>query len=101
LDELPQFWNILKGEMSFIGPRPERPEFVDKLKERLPYYGERHSIKPGLTGWAQINYGYGASEEDALRKLEYDLFYIKHLSILFDLYIVFHTIKIVLCRKGR
>jgi lipopolysaccharide/colanic/teichoic acid biosynthesis glycosyltransferase len=101
LDELPQFWNILKGEMSFIGPRPERPEFVSLLKERLPYYGERHTIKPGLTGWAQVNYGYGASEEDALRKLEYDLFYIKHMSIIFDLYIIFKTIEIVIFGKGR
>lgn len=101
LDELPQFWNILKAEMSFIGPRPERPEFVEILKERLPYYGERHSVKPGLSGWAQVNYGYGASEEDALKKLEYELFYIKHLSIIFDFYIVFKTIKIVLFGKGR
>lgn len=101
LDELPQFWNILKGDMSFIGPRPERPEFVSILQERLPYYGERHTIKPGLSGWAQVNYGYGASEEDALRKLEYDLFYIKHLSVIFDLYIVFKTIKIVIFGKGR
>ena len=100
LDELPQFWNVLKGEMSFVGPRPERPEFVEQLKERLPYYSERHTVKPGITGWAQVNYGYGASEEDALRKLEYDLFYIKHLSLLFDLYIVLKTVKIVLAGTG-
>ncbi len=100
LDELPQFWNVLKGEMSFVGPRPERPEFVEQLKQRLPYYGERHTIKPGITGWAQINYPYGASEEDALRKLEYDLFYIKNLSLVFDLYIVLKTVKTVLVGHG-
>lgn len=100
LDELPQFWNVFKGEMSFVGPRPERPEFVEQLKKELPYYGERHTVKPGITGWAQIKYGYGASQEDALRKLEYDLFYIKHLSLLFDLFIVLKTIKIVLFGSG-
>ena len=100
VDELPQFWNVLKGEMSFIGPRPERPEFVEQLKKKLPYYGERHSVKPGITGWAQVNYGYGASEEDALRKLEYDLFYIKNLSLIFDLYILLKTVKIVLVGHG-
>ncbi|WP_291318769.1 TIGR03013 family XrtA/PEP-CTERM system glycosyltransferase [Desulfonatronospira sp.] len=100
LDELPQFWNVLKGEMSFVGPRPERPEFVEQLKQRLPYYGERHTVKPGITGWAQINYGYGASEEDALRKLEYDLFYIKNLSLILDIFIVLKTVKTVLGRVG-
>ncbi len=100
IDEVPQFWNVLKGEMSFIGPRPERPEFVEQLKKKLPYYGERHSLKPGITGWAQVNYGYGASEEDALRKLEYDLFYIKNLSLIFDLYILLKTVKIVLVGHG-
>lgn len=100
LDELPQFWNVLKGEMSFVGPRPERPEFVEQLKRRLPYYGERHTVKPGITGWAQVNYGYGASEEDALHKLEYDLFYIKYLSLVFDLYTVLKTAKIVLVGGG-
>ena len=100
LDELPQFWNVLKGEMSFVGPRPERPEFVDKLKEKIPYYGERHTVKPGITGWAQVNYPYGASEEDALKKLEYDLFYIKNLSLFFDIYIVLKTIKTVLVGEG-
>jgi sugar transferase (PEP-CTERM system associated) len=99
LDELPQFWNVLKGEMSFVGPRPERPEFVQQLKEQLPYYGERHTVKPGITGWAQINYGYGASIEDALRKLEYDLFYVKNLSLLFDAFIVLKTFKAVLIGK--
>ena len=100
LDEIPQFWNVLKGEMSFVGPRPERPEFVEQLKKQLPYYGERHTVNPGITGWAQVNYGYGASEEDALRKLEYDLYYIKHLSLLFDLYIVLKTVKAVLIGEG-
>ncbi len=100
LDELPQFWNVLRGDMSFVGPRPERPVFVEKLKKRLPYYGERHTMKPGITGWAQINYPYGASEEDALKKLEYDLFYVKNFSILLDLYIVLKTVQIVLFGKG-
>lgn len=100
LDELPQFWNVLKGNMSFVGPRPERAVFVKKLKDKLPYYAERHTVKPGITGWAQISYGYGASEEDALKKLEYDLFYIKHLSILMDLLIIIKTIKIVILGKG-
>lgn len=96
LDELPQFLNVLKGEMSFVGPRPERPVFVNQLKKAIPYYSERHTVKPGITGWAQVNYGYGASEEDALHKLEYDLFYIKHLSLILDLYIVLKTVKTVL-----
>lgn len=100
LDELPQFWNVLKGNMSFVGPRPERPVFVKKLKDKLPYYAERHTVKPGITGWAQISYGYGASEEDALKKLEYDLFYIKHLSLLMDILIVVKTLKIVILGKG-
>ncbi len=100
LDELPQFWNVLRGDMSFVGPRPERPVFVERLKKRLPYYGERHTVKPGITGWAQINYPYGASEEDALKKLEYDLFYVKNFSILMDLYIVLKTVQIVLFGKG-
>ena len=100
LDEIPQFWNVLKGEMSFVGPRPERPEFVQQLKQKLPYYMERHTVSPGITGWAQVNYGYGASEDDALRKLEYDLFYIKNLSLLFDLYIALKTIKAVIVGNG-
>lgn len=100
LDELPQFWNVLKGNMSFVGPRPERPVFVKKLKDKLPYYAERHTVKPGITGWAQVSYGYGASEEDALKKLEYDLFYIKHLSLLMDILIVVKTLKIVILGKG-
>ncbi|MGQ9671020.1 MAG: TIGR03013 family XrtA/PEP-CTERM system glycosyltransferase [Desulfosoma sp.] len=100
LDELPQFWNVLVGEMSFVGPRPERPVFVQQLKAQLPYYAERHTVKPGITGWAQVNYGYGASKEDALKKLEYDLFYAKHMSLFLDLFIVLKTVKIVLFGKG-
>jgi lipopolysaccharide/colanic/teichoic acid biosynthesis glycosyltransferase len=100
LDEIPQFWNVLKGDMSFVGPRPERPMFVNELKKEIPYYGERHSVKPGITGWAQIKYKYGASNEDALRKLEYDLFYIKNMSILFDMYIVSKTIKAIFLGNG-
>jgi lipopolysaccharide/colanic/teichoic acid biosynthesis glycosyltransferase len=92
--------NVLRGEMSFIGPRPERPFFVDMLKREIPYYSERHVIKPGITGWAQICYRYGASKEDALEKLKYDLYYIKHMSLVFDLMIIFDTVKIVLLGKG-
>lgn len=99
-DELPQLWNILRGEMSFVGPRPERPEFVTDLTHVIPYYGQRHIVRPGLTGWAQICYTYGASAEDALQKLQYDLYYIKNLSIGLDLYIMFETIKTVVLRKG-
>jgi sugar transferase (PEP-CTERM system associated) len=101
LDELPQFWNILIGHMSLVGPRPERPEFVQELSEKIPFYGQRHVIKPGLTGWAQVRYTYGATVEDALEKLQYDLFYIKNLSIKLDLFIVFETIKTVVLRRGQ
>ena len=101
IDEIPQVINILRGEMSFIGPRPERPEFVKQLKEKIPFYNERHLIKPGLTGWAQINYQYGASEEDALKKLQYDLFYVKNRSIYLDVSILLKTISTVLSRGGR
>jgi sugar transferase (PEP-CTERM system associated) len=100
LDELPQFVNVISGDMSFVGPRPERPVFVEELKKRIPYYDERHSVRPGLTGWAQTQYCYGASVEDAFIKLEYDLFYLKNLSITFDLAIVFQTIRIVLGGRG-
>jgi len=100
IDEIPQLWNIIKGEMSFVGPRPERPFFVEQLKEKLPYYSLRHNVKPGLTGWAQISYRYGASEEDALHKLEYDLYYIKNLCFRMDILIAFQTIKIILFQKG-
>jgi sugar transferase (PEP-CTERM system associated) len=100
LDELPQFINILRGDMSFVGPRPERPEFVEELKVVVPYYSRRHLIKPGLTGWAQIRYPYGASVEDAVEKLRYDLYYIKNKSWLLDAAIAFETIKIVLFGRG-
>ena len=100
IDEIPQMWNVLKGEMSFVGPRPERPVFVKELNTKIPYYSLRHSVKPGITGWAQICYPYGASEEDALRKLEYDLYYIKNMTFQMDLWIIFQTIKTVLFQKG-
>ena len=101
LDELPQFWTILIGHMSLVGPRPERPEFVLSLRQQIPFYGQRHVVKPGLTGWAQVRYTYGATVEDAVEKLQYDLFYIKNLSIALDLFIVFETIKTVLLRRGQ
>ena len=100
LDELPQLWNVLRGEMSFVGPRPERPFFVEQLAAQIPYYQQRHGVKPGLTGWAQVKYRYGASLEDAIEKLRYDLYYIKHLSLAFDLTIIFDTVKVILFRKG-
>jgi lipopolysaccharide/colanic/teichoic acid biosynthesis glycosyltransferase len=100
LDEVPQLWNVLKGDMSFVGPRPERPEFVAELTEQIRFYGQRHVVRPGLTGWAQVCYTYGATTEDALQKLQYDLYYIKNLSLALDLYIVFETVKTVLLRKG-
>ena len=100
LDELPQFWNVVRGDMSFVGPRPERPYFVAALSKEIPFYQQRHAVKPGLTGWAQVKYRYGSSLEDATEKLRYDLYYIKHLSIFFDLTIVFDTVKVVLFRRG-
>ncbi|GAA5218520.1 TIGR03013 family XrtA/PEP-CTERM system glycosyltransferase [Corallincola platygyrae] len=100
LDELPQLFNVLKGEMGFVGPRPERPQFVEQLAEKLPYYSERHTVKPGLTGWAQLCYPYGASEEDALEKLKYDLYYVKHRSFLLDIFIFIQTVEVVLFKKG-
>jgi sugar transferase (PEP-CTERM system associated) len=100
LDELPQFWNVLRGEMSFVGPRPERPFFVRQLAEAIPLYQARHAVKPGVTGWAQVRYRYGGSVEDALEKLRYDLYYIKHLSLVFDLTILVDTIKVMACGKG-
>ena len=100
LDELPQLWNVLKGEMSLIGPRPERPEFVEQLKAIIPFYSERHVVKPGITGWAQIKYPYGASVQDAIEKLQFDLFYIKNLSPLLDCLIVLETIKVMLFGRG-
>lgn len=100
LDELPQLWNVLKGEMSFIGPRPERPDFVSTLEVKIPYYDLRHLVKPGITGWAQVMYPYGRSVEDALRKLEYDLYYIKNYSIALDVYILLRTIRTVFSKSG-
>jgi sugar transferase (PEP-CTERM system associated) len=100
LDELPQLWNVLCGEMSFVGPRPERPEFVQWLNDAIPYYHIRHTVRPGITGWAQVNYPYGASLEDAKEKLKYDLYHIKNMSLCFDLLIAFQTIKIVLFGRG-
>jgi sugar transferase (PEP-CTERM system associated) len=100
LDELPQLWNVVVGDMSFVGPRPERPEFVASLTEQIPFYGQRHVIQPGLTGWAQVRHPYGASIADALQKLQYELFYIKHRSLAFDLFILLETIKTVLTRQG-
>ena len=93
LDELPQLWNVLIGEMSLVGPRPERPEFVEQLSRHIPFYGQRHSVRPGVTGWAQVRYKYGATMEDALEKLQYELYYIKNMSLALDLVIMFHTVK--------
>ncbi|WP_229483481.1 TIGR03013 family XrtA/PEP-CTERM system glycosyltransferase [Massilia horti] len=101
IDELPQILNVLKGEMSFVGPRPERPYFVEQLIEVVPYYNVRHSIKPGITGWAQVRYGYGSSAEDALQKLQYDLYYVKNNSLFLDVLIMIDTLKVVLFRSGR
>jgi sugar transferase (PEP-CTERM system associated) len=100
LDELPQLINVLRGDMSIVGPRPERPEFVKTLSEQIPYYRQRHCVKPGITGWAQINYKYGDTIEDTITKLEYDLYYIKNLSLSLDVYIMFHTVKIMLLLRG-
>src|SRR5690606_27922572 len=100
IDELPQIWSVLKGEMSFVGPRPERPQFVADLEARLPYYAERHMVKPGITGWAQINYPYGASIEDARKKLEYDLYYAKNYTPFLDILILLQTLRVVLWREG-
>jgi sugar transferase (PEP-CTERM system associated) len=100
LDELPQLVNVLRGEMSFVGPRPERPHFVQKLRTVIPYYDERHSVKPGITGWAQIKFGYGSNLEDAEEKLQFDLYYIKHMSWLFDLGILFDTFKVMALGRG-
>ena len=100
LDEVPQMFNVLKGDMSFVGPRPERPFFVEQLRKEIPFYDQRFYVKPGITGWAQIKYRYGASKDDALEKLKYDLYYIKNLSSLFDMIIIFETVKVVLFGKG-
>jgi len=100
LDEIPQLWCVFKGDMAFVGPRPERPEFVEWLSKEIPYYGVRHAVRPGITGWAQVRYKYGNTPEDAKEKLQYDLFYIKNASIGLDLLIVFQTVKIVLLGRG-
>jgi sugar transferase (PEP-CTERM system associated) len=100
LDEIPQMINVLRGEMSFVGPRPERPHFVGELKNEIPFYEKRHAAKPGITGWAQIKYPYGASTNDALEKLKYDLYYIKNMSLFLDLLILFRTVKIALFGNG-
>ena len=100
LDEIPQLWNVLRGEMAFVGPRPERPEFVQWLSSEIPYYELRHMIRPGITGWAQVRYQYGASLEETKQKLEYDLYYVKHLSVGLDLLIMFETVKTIILRRG-
>jgi lipopolysaccharide/colanic/teichoic acid biosynthesis glycosyltransferase len=100
LDELPQLLNVLRGQMSFVGPRPERPEFVADLNEKIPYYRERHCVKPGITGWAQLSYSYGSSEQDALEKLQYDLYYVKNHSLLFDTMILLQTAEVIIWGKG-
>jgi exopolysaccharide biosynthesis polyprenyl glycosylphosphotransferase len=100
IDELPQVWTVLKGQMSFVGPRPEVPSIVDDLDEQLPYYAERHMVKPGITGWAQINYPYGASVEDSRAKLEYDLYYAKNYTPFLDLLILLQTLRVILWPEG-
>jgi exopolysaccharide biosynthesis polyprenyl glycosylphosphotransferase len=100
LDEIPQLWNVLLGDMSLIGPRPERPAFVEQLTKQIPFYGQRHVVKPGVTGWAQVRYTYGASVEDAIEKMQYDLYYVKHMSLRFDLLIALETVKTVVLRRG-
>ena len=100
LDEFPQLLNVLRGQMSLVGPRPERPEFVKELLEKIPYYAERHTVRPGVTGWAQLKYSYGASAEDALEKLQYDLYYVKNQNLMLDIMIILQTVEVVLWGKG-
>jgi lipopolysaccharide/colanic/teichoic acid biosynthesis glycosyltransferase len=100
LDELPQLFNVLRGEMSFVGPRPERRHFVNQLEEVIPYYSLRMSVRPGITGWAQVCYSYGATVEDALEKLKYDLYYMKNYNLLFDVWIILKTVRVVLLGRG-
>ena len=100
IDELPQLFNVLRGEMSLVGPRPERPSFVEQLTEQIPYYAIRHSVKPGLTGWAQVRFSYGASLADARRKLQFDLYYVKNHSLVLDLQILVETVRVVLFGEG-
>ena len=100
IDELPQIFNILRGQMSAVGPRPERPSFVAMLSESIPYYDERHTVKPGVTGWAQLNYSYGSSIQDAIEKLQYDLYYVKNQNLILDLAIIIQTVEVILWGKG-
>ena len=100
IDELPQLLNVLRGEMSFVGPRPERPNFVGQLKEQIPFYDLRHSVKPGVTGWAQVRYSYGASVEEARTKLQFDLYYVKNHSLFLDVLILFETVRVIMFREG-
>ena len=100
IDELPQLINVLKGEMSFVGPRPERPEFVEMLTQQIPFYAVRHSVKPGITGWAQVRYSYGATVEQAVRKLEYDLYYVKNHTLVLDVLILLETVRVVMLGEG-
>ena len=100
IDELPQLFNVLRGEMSFVGPRPERPEFVEMLTGQIPFYAVRHSVKPGLTGWAQVRYSYGATVEQSVRKLEYDLYYVKNHTLALDVLILLETVRVVLLGEG-
>jgi lipopolysaccharide/colanic/teichoic acid biosynthesis glycosyltransferase len=100
IDELPQLFNVLRGEMSFVGPRPERPEFVEQLAKTIPFYNERLRVKPGITGWAQVRYQYAATEQDSYNKLEYDLYYVKNFGIFLDFLILLYTAEVVLWRKG-
>jgi len=100
VDELPQLINVLNGEMSLVGPRPERPSFVATLTERIPFYAVRHSVRPGITGWAQVRYSYGGSIEDTVRKLEYDIYYVKNHSLFLDLVVLFKTVRVVLLGEG-
>ena len=100
IDELPQLWNVLRGDMSLIGPRPERPQFVAELEQKIKYYDLRHCVKPGLAGWAQLNYPYGAGEKDAAEKLKYDLFYVKNHNFTLDLIILIQTFEVILFRRG-
>ena len=100
IDELPQLLNVLKGEMSFVGPRPERPQFVTMLTDQVPFYAVRHSVKPGITGWAQVRYSYGANVEQSVKKLEYDLYYVKNNTLFLDLMILLETVRVVLLGEG-
>jgi lipopolysaccharide/colanic/teichoic acid biosynthesis glycosyltransferase len=100
VDELPQLWNVIRGDMSFVGPRPERPQFVTALGATIPFFGQRHVVKPGITGWAQIHHAYAASVEDSIEKLQYDLYYIKNLSLWLDVLVIAETIKTVLRQRG-